>query len=141
MRLYGIIRKVKEEKHVSDQRLFNSKRKVRDKTFITKVASDKGGAIRKPAQPHGVSTKKIYATLHENLSLSKKSASWVPNLLNEEMQGLLGDGPMPFRGRRVILISRGKHTRAQLSERALMVSGGTVEGDKWPRGEVVFFYS
>jgi hypothetical protein len=124
MRLYGIIRKVEEEKQVSDQRLFNSKRKVRDTTFITKVASDKGGATRKLAQPHGVSTKKIHATLHENVDLSKKVVQLDPKSSQRGDARSFGDGP-----------------RTQLSERALMVSEGTVERDKWPRGEVVFFYS
>jgi hypothetical protein len=39
MQLYEIIKKVKEGKPAADQRLFNSKRKVQDPTFIADVAA------------------------------------------------------------------------------------------------------
>jgi hypothetical protein len=42
--------------------------------------------IQKVAEAHGVSTRTIHATLHDNLHLSKKSARWVPKLLSQDMK-------------------------------------------------------
>jgi hypothetical protein len=88
--LYEIIRKGKEGKPVADQRIFNSKCRIRDPTFITdvaaQVANDRRVTVRKLVEAHGVSTRTIQATLHEDLHLSKKSARWVPKLLNQEMK-------------------------------------------------------
>jgi hypothetical protein len=39
MQLYEIIRKVKEGKQAADQRIFNSKRRIRNPTFIADVAA------------------------------------------------------------------------------------------------------
>ncbi len=76
--LYEIIRKVKEGKPTANQRLFKSKRRIRDTTFvanvIAQVANDKRVTVCKLAQAHGVSTKTIQATLHEDLHLSKMLA-------------------------------------------------------------------
>jgi hypothetical protein len=90
MQMYKIIRKVKEWKPAADQRLFYGKRRIRNPIFIaydaTQVANDGHVTIRKLAETHGVSTKTIHTTLHEDLHLSKKSARWVPKLLNQEMK-------------------------------------------------------
>jgi hypothetical protein len=50
------------------------------------VANDRHVTICKLAQAHGMSTKTIHGTLHEDLHLSKKSARWVPKFLNQEMK-------------------------------------------------------
>jgi histone-lysine N-methyltransferase SETMAR len=88
--LYEIIRKVKEWKPAADQRLFNGKRRIRYSTFIAdiavQVADDRRVTVRRLAEAHGVSTRTIHATLHDDLHLSKKSARWVPKLLSQEMK-------------------------------------------------------
>ncbi len=76
--LYEIIRKVKEGKPAADQRLFNGKRRIRNPTFIAdvaaQVANDRRVTVRKLVEAHGMSTRTIHATLHDDLHLSKKSA-------------------------------------------------------------------
>ncbi len=42
--------------------------------------------VRKLTRVHGVSTRTINATLHNDLNLSKKSARWVPKLLSNKMK-------------------------------------------------------
>jgi hypothetical protein len=85
--LFEIIKEVKKGKPTANQGLCNGKRKVQDPTFIanvaTQVASDRCFTIPKLALAHGVSTKTIHATLHEDPHLSKESARWVPKLLNQ----------------------------------------------------------
>jgi hypothetical protein len=77
-------------KPAGDQRLFNRKRKVKDPTFFAdfaaEIASNNRVNIRKLAHAHGVSTKTIHTTLHEDLNLSKKSARWVSRFFNKEMK-------------------------------------------------------
>ncbi len=69
--LYEIIRKVKEGKPAADQRLFNGKRRIGDPTFIAdiaaRVADDRRVTVRKLAEAHGVSTRTIHTTLHDDL--------------------------------------------------------------------------
>ncbi len=81
--IYGIIRAVKEGKDTVDQQQNNERRKVR--SFVTKIAVDveidRHTMIRKLAATHGMCTRTIQLTLHEDLDLSKKSARWVPKLL------------------------------------------------------------
>jgi hypothetical protein len=88
--LYEIIRKVKEGKQAADHRLFNGKRRIRDPTFVAditaQVANDRRVTVRKLCEAHGVSTRIIHATLHDDLHLSKKSARWVPKLLSQDMK-------------------------------------------------------
>jgi hypothetical protein len=88
--LYEIIRKVKEGKPAADQRIFNGKRRIRDPTFVTdvaaQVANDRRVTVQRLPEAHGVSTRMIHATLHEDLHLSKNSTRWVPKLLNQEMK-------------------------------------------------------
>jgi hypothetical protein len=85
-----IIHTVKEEKLAADQRIFNGKRRIRDPTFVADVeahvANDRRVTIRRLAEAHGVLTRMIHATLHEDLHLSKKSARKVPKLLNQDMK-------------------------------------------------------
>jgi hypothetical protein len=50
------------------------------------VESDKRVTVRKPARAYRVSTETIHTMLHKDLNLSKKSASWVPQLLNAHMK-------------------------------------------------------
>ncbi len=73
MHLYKIKRKGKEGKPAANQRLFNSKRKVRDLTVVADVAAEvtieRRVTIRKLAQAHCVLTKTIQATLHEHLTV------------------------------------------------------------------------
>jgi hypothetical protein len=40
----------------------------------------------KLAQAHGVLTNTDHATLHKDLKLSKKSASWLPKLMDKEKE-------------------------------------------------------
>jgi hypothetical protein len=71
--LYEIIRKVKKGKPAANQRLFNGKRRIRDPTFIadiaTQVADDRRVTVQRLAEAHGVSTRTIHATLHDDLHL------------------------------------------------------------------------
>jgi hypothetical protein len=70
-------RKVKKGKPAADQRIFNGKCRIRDPTFVTdfaaQVTNDRHVTVQKLAEAHGVSTRTIHATLHEDLHLSKKS--------------------------------------------------------------------
>jgi hypothetical protein len=71
--LYEIIFKVKEGKPAADQRLFNDKCRIRDPTFIAdivaQVADHRRVTVRKLAEAHGMLTRTIHATLHDDLHL------------------------------------------------------------------------
>jgi hypothetical protein len=84
------MKKVKEGKLAVDQRGFNTKRRIRNSAFVADIAaevkSDRRVTVRKLARVHGVLTRTIHATLHDDLNLSKKSARWVPKLLSDNMK-------------------------------------------------------
>ncbi len=88
--IYDIMKKVKEGKPAADQRGFNTKRRIRNSAFVADIASevesDRRVTVRKLARIHGVSTMTIHATLHDDLSLSKKSARWVPKFLSDDVK-------------------------------------------------------
>jgi hypothetical protein len=88
--IYDIMKKVKEGKPAAPQRGFNTKRRIRNLAFIADIAmeveSDRHVTVRKLVRVHGVSTRTIHATLHDDLNLSKKSARWVPKLLSDDME-------------------------------------------------------
>ncbi len=88
--IYDIMKKVKEGKPATDQRGFNTKRRIRNSAFVANIAaemeSDRHVTVRKLARIHGVSTRTIHATLHDGLNVSKKSARWVLRLLSNDMK-------------------------------------------------------
>ncbi len=75
---------------MTDQRGFNTKRHIRNLPLVakiaTKVKSDRHVTVKKLARAHGVSNKTNHATLQKDLNLSKKLATWVPKLLNDDMK-------------------------------------------------------
>ncbi len=68
------MKKVKEGKPAADQRGLNTKRWIRNWAFVIEVERDRHVNVRKLARVHGMSTRTIYATLHDYLNLSKKLA-------------------------------------------------------------------
>ncbi len=88
--IYDIMKKIKEGKPAADKRGFNTKKRIRNLAFIADIAaeveSDRRVTVRKLARIHGVLTRTIHATLHDDLNLSKKSARWVPKLLSDDMK-------------------------------------------------------
>jgi len=82
---------------------------VKNLAFVADIAAaikkDRRVTIRNLALALGVSTCTIQNTLHKDLNMVKKSARWVPKLLNdqqkresEKLHGLLGDGPPTLQG-------------------------------------------
>jgi hypothetical protein len=63
---------------------------VRTPAFIASIAAaveeDHRLCIEALATAHGTSVSTIHAVLHDNLGLEKKSARWVPKLLNDEQK-------------------------------------------------------
>jgi hypothetical protein len=84
------MKKVKEGKPTADQRGFNTKRRIRNSAFVANIAaeveSDRQVTVRKLSRIHGVSTRTIHETQHDDLNLSKKSALWLPKLLSNDMK-------------------------------------------------------
>ncbi len=54
--------------------------------ITAEVESGRCVTVRKLARVHGVSTRTIHATLHDDLNLSKKLARWIPKLLSDDMK-------------------------------------------------------
>jgi hypothetical protein len=64
---------VKVGKPAVNQKIFNGKRRICDPTFVAnvaaQVANDRHLTIQRLAEAHGVSTRMIHATLHEDVHL------------------------------------------------------------------------
>jgi len=88
--IYSILRKVKAGKNTKDQRHLNPKKTKRTAALIAAVAAavheDGRIGIQDLAMANEVSFGTIYNILHDDLGLVKKSARWVPKLLNEEQK-------------------------------------------------------
>ena len=88
--IYAIIKKVKKGETTADQRPLNSKKTVRTPALIASVAAavedDRRVSIEALAAAHGTSVSTIHAVLHDDLGLEKKSARWVPKLLNDDQK-------------------------------------------------------
>ncbi len=88
--IYDIMTQVKEGKLVVDQRGFKMKRLFRNLAFVVEIAaeveSDRRVTVRKLTRTHGMLTKTIHYMLHKELSLSKKSPRWVPEILSHDMK-------------------------------------------------------
>jgi hypothetical protein len=85
--IYAIINKVKKGEMTDDQHHLNSKKTMQTPAFIASVATavedDHRVCIEALAMAHGMSVSMIHAVLHDDLGLEKKSARWVPKLLND----------------------------------------------------------
>jgi histone-lysine N-methyltransferase SETMAR len=81
---------VKKGETTADQRHLNSKKNVRTPALIASVAAavedDRRVSIEALAATHGTSVSMIHAVLHDDLGLEKKSARWVPKLLNDDQK-------------------------------------------------------
>jgi hypothetical protein len=81
---------VKKGETTSDQRHLNSKRTVQTPALAASVAAavedDRRVCIETLATAHGTSVSTIHAVLHDDLGLEKKSARWVPKLLNDNQK-------------------------------------------------------
>ncbi len=88
--IYAIINKVKKGETTDDQRHLNSKKTVQTLALIASVAAaveeDRRVCIEALATAHGMSVSTIHAVLHDDLGLEKKSARWVPKLLNDDQK-------------------------------------------------------
>jgi hypothetical protein len=88
--IYAIINKVKKGETTADQCHLNSKKTVWTPAFIASVAAsvedDRRMCIEALATAHGTSISMIHAVLHDDLGLEKKSARWVPKLLNDDQK-------------------------------------------------------
>ncbi len=75
---------------MADQRHLNSKKTVLTLALIASVAAavedDRRVCIEALATAHGTSISMIHAMLHADLGLEKKSARWVPKLLNDDQK-------------------------------------------------------
>ena len=84
------MKKVKAGETTEDQRYQNPKKTKRTKAVIAAVAAavqkDARVSVRELAQAQQLSTSTIFAILHDDLGLVKKSARWVPKLLSEEQK-------------------------------------------------------
>jgi hypothetical protein len=78
---------VKNGETTDDQRHLNGKKTVWTLALVASVATtideDRQLSIKALATAHGMSISTIHAVLHEDLGLEKKSARWVPKLLND----------------------------------------------------------
>jgi len=85
--IYRIIRHVKDGKEVGNERGRATTKLVQDEHLIASVAAaveaDGRITVRQLTAANGVSNDTIFKVLHEDLGLSKKSARWVPKLLNQ----------------------------------------------------------
>jgi len=88
--IYLIMKQVKDGKDMTDQRGRHTPKRSRTAALINDVAAavkeDGRITLRTLASAHGVSIDTIHKILHEDLGLSKKSARWVPKLLNQEQK-------------------------------------------------------
>ena len=88
--IYNILKQVKEGKNTDDQRRFNAKKTKRTPSLVAAVAADVDDdrriCVRTLALAHGVTKDTIFHILHDDLGLVKKSARWVPKLLNDEQK-------------------------------------------------------
>jgi len=84
--IYRIIQLVKEGKEVKNERGRATTKHVRTDAVIASVAAaveaDARVTVRELAAANGVSKNTILKIIHSDLGLSKKSARWVPKLLN-----------------------------------------------------------
>jgi hypothetical protein len=88
--IYAIINKVKKGETTADQCHLNSKKTVRTQALIASVAAavedDRRMCIEVLATAHGTSVSTIHAVLHDDLGFERKSARWVPKLLNDDQK-------------------------------------------------------
>jgi hypothetical protein len=87
MAIYAIIKKVKNGETTNDQRHLNGKKPVQVSALIASAAvainEDRQLSIEALATAQGMSVSIIHAILHQDLGHEKKSARWVPKLLND----------------------------------------------------------
>ena len=88
--IYKIMKKVKAGEETADQRYKNPKKTKRTGDLIAAVAAavsdDRRLTIAELAAATGASTATVFRILTEELGLVKKSARWVPKLLNEDQK-------------------------------------------------------
>ncbi len=88
--IYTILKKVKAGETTADQRHLNLKKRTQVPDVIASVAvaveEDWRVTIKNIALANGVSVKTVHAILHKDLGLVKKSARWVPRLLNSDQE-------------------------------------------------------
>ena len=88
--IYRIINKVKTGKNTDDQRHLNAKKTRRTQDLIAAVAAtidkDARVTVQYLARANQVSVSTIFAVLHDDLGLVKKSVRWVPKLLSMEQK-------------------------------------------------------
>ena len=88
--MYTILKQVKEGETTKDQRHLNPKKTKRTEDIIAAVAAaieeDPHVAVKEMALGLGVSAGTIHSILHNDLGLSKKSARWVPKLLDDDQK-------------------------------------------------------
>ncbi len=88
--IYAILKKVKYGKNTVDQRHPNPKKRTCIPDVIASVAAtveeDRWVTINSIALANEVSVKTVLAILHKDLGLLKKSAKWVPRLLNSDLK-------------------------------------------------------
>ena len=88
--IYKIMKKVKAGEETADQRYKNPKKMKRTGDLIAAIAAavsdDRRLTIAELAAATGASTATVFRILTEELGLVKKSARWVPKLLNEDQK-------------------------------------------------------
>jgi histone-lysine N-methyltransferase SETMAR len=88
--IYYIIKKVKAGKTTDDQRHLSAKKTKRTADIVAAVAADvkedRRVNCRDLAFAHGVSNGTMHSILRDDLGLVKKSARWVPKLLDEDQK-------------------------------------------------------
>lgn len=88
--IYNILKEAKAGNPVSNQRGRNKPKEKRTPQLIADVDAavqeDGRVTIRELAATFGVGVRIIHRILHEDLGLSKKSARWVPKLLNTDQK-------------------------------------------------------
>ncbi len=86
--IFNILKQIKEGKSTDDRRKLNTKKTVRTAALITAVTADMEAdrriCIKALASAHGTSVGTIFAILHKDLGLVKKSARWEPKLISLE---------------------------------------------------------
>ena len=88
--VYNIIKTVKEGKDAHDKRGLASTKIIRTPDFIeairTDIEEDRRRTVSDLVARHDASRETIHKVLTEDLGLSKKSARWVPKLLNDSQK-------------------------------------------------------
>ncbi len=88
--IYKILRQVKAGGDTSDRRKSNSKKTKRTLAHIASIAAavddDRRISVKRLALMHDLSVGTVFTILHKDLSLSKKSARWVPKNLTPEQK-------------------------------------------------------